>query len=93
MPKSIQGTYRNGKVELEEPPEGVRDENPVIVTFLESNFIDLSGLGVDEAQAADLRSRLSCFIEDWEDPEMDMYDDYDNAKTRIMVQADELQQI
>jgi len=82
MPKSIQGTYRNGKVELEEHPDGVRDETPVIVTFLEPNFIDLSGLGVDEAQAADLRSRLSCFIEDWEDPEMDMYDDYDSAKSK-----------
>ena len=82
MPKSVQGTYRKGKIELEEPPSGVRDETPVIVTFLESNYIDLRVLGVDEAQAADLRSRLSTFLEDWESPEMDIYDDYDSAKAR-----------
>jgi hypothetical protein len=93
MPKSVQGTYRNGKIELEDPTSGVRDETRVIVTFLESNYTDLGALGIDEAQAADLRGRLPCFIEDWESPKMDMYDDYDSAKNLMMVQGDDIREI
>jgi hypothetical protein len=31
--------------------------------------------GIDEAQAADLRSRLKTFAEDWECPEASIYDE------------------
>lgn len=31
--------------------------------------------GIDEAQAADLRSRLKTFTEDWERPEAAIYDE------------------
>jgi hypothetical protein len=31
--------------------------------------------GIDEAQAADLRSRLKTFAEDWERPEAAIYDE------------------
>ena len=41
MLKSIEGVYRDGKVELAELPAGVRDETRVIVTFLESGYVDL----------------------------------------------------
>ena len=34
----------------------------------------LSDYGIDETQAADLRTRLSTFEEDWNRPEMDAYD-------------------
>ncbi len=55
MLKSIEGILRNGKVELFEAPPGV-DGTRVVVTFLEpSDIADLSRLGIDEAQAADLR--------------------------------------
>lgn len=40
------------------------------------NFIDLPSRGIDEEQAADLRARLKTFAEDWESPEMDIYDEY-----------------
>jgi hypothetical protein len=30
--------------------------------------------GISREQAADLRARLSTFAEDWERPEMDIYD-------------------
>jgi hypothetical protein len=50
MVKSVEGIYRDGKVELLER-------------------------GVDEAQAADLRRRLATFAEDWDRPEMAVYDD------------------
>lgn len=39
--------------------------------------IDLAALDISVAQAADLRARLHTFAEDWESPEMDIYDDYD----------------
>jgi hypothetical protein len=34
MLKTIEGVYRNGKVELTEVPKDVRDETRVLVTFL-----------------------------------------------------------
>ena len=83
MLKSIEGVYRNGKIELVEAPSDVRDETRVIVTFLEPRSIDLRARGIDEAQAAELRARLATFAEDWDSPEMDIYDDYDAAKANL----------
>lgn len=74
MLKSLQGVYRDGKVELlESSPQGV--EGRVIVTFLaEAESVDLAQRGIDRDQASDLRRRLSPFAEDWQRPEMDVYD-------------------
>ena len=83
MLNSIEGTYRNGKIELAEVPSNIDDDTRVIVTFLKSGPIDLRKRGIDEAQAADLRSRLSTFAEDWNSPEMDIYDDYDATRSYI----------
>jgi hypothetical protein len=83
MLQAIEGIYRNGKIELLEQPvasEGMR----VIVTFLDSptepvvisgSPVDLEDRGIDMEQAADLRSRLQTFAEDWDSPEMDIYDE------------------
>lgn len=79
MPMSIEGTYSNGKIELSENPS-VPDDTRVIVTFLENGAMDMRQRGIDEEQAASLRQRLSTFIEDWESPEMAIYDDYDESK-------------
>ena len=81
MLNAIEGVYRNGKVELTEVPKDVSGETPVIVTFLNSTHIDLRERGIDEKQAADLRSRLSIFAEDWDSPEMNIYDNYDESKS------------
>ncbi len=84
MLSSIEGIYRDGKIELVEMPTKIRNNTRVIVTFLKgSDRIDLRARGIDEVQAADLRGRLSTFVEDWESPEMDIYDDYDNSKSNI----------
>ena len=83
MFKSVEGIYRGGKVELAEPVTDVQDETRVIVTFLGPGAIDLRERGISEGQAADMRARLARFAEDWESPEMDVYDDYDNAKKRL----------
>jgi len=39
------------------------------------NSVVLHDRGIDEVQAADLRSRLSTFAEDWERPEASIYDE------------------
>jgi len=36
--------------------------------------VDLRARGIGEAQAADLRARLKTMAEDWNRPEMDIYD-------------------
>ena len=79
---SIEGTYRNGQIELKEAPTGIRNETPVIVTFMGSNYIDLGEQGINPTQAAELRADLATF-EDWNEPEMDIYNDYDTAKSNL----------
>ena len=75
MVKSVEGVYRNGKVELMEPiaeAEGSR----VIVTWVQpASSVDLRERGIDESQAADLRRRLAPFADDWDRAEMNAYDE------------------
>ena len=74
MLKTVEGVYRDGKIELLETPPDIK-ETRVIVTFLpKQGPIDLRERGIDEAQAADLRRRFRTIAEDWERPEMDVYD-------------------
>ena len=83
MRKSVEGVYRNGKIELTELPGEVRDDTRVIVTFLETSDIDLQERGIDEAQAAALRAQLGSFAEEWDSPNMALYDNYDAAKAKL----------
>ena len=71
--KTFEGIYREGKVELLETPDHV-DEARVTVTFVEEGSVDLAGRGIDESQAANLRARLQTLAEDWDRPEMGVYD-------------------
>ena len=75
MVKSVQGVYRNGKVELVEPmPEA--EGSRVIVTWVPvAHAVQLKDRGLDDSQASDLRHRLATFAEDWDRPEMDIHDD------------------
>ena len=83
MLKSVEGVYRDGKIELTEIPGDVQDETRVIVTFLETHLIDLQARGINETQAAELRAQLVTFAEEWDSPEMESYDNYDAAKARL----------
>jgi len=83
MLKSVEGVYRDGKIELADPPKDVPDDTRVIVTFLETNHVELRERGINEAQAAELRAQLETFVEDWNSPDMDLYDDYDAAKAKL----------
>ena len=74
MVRSVEGIYRNGKVELLEPAPSV-DNSRVIVTFLPAGGpVDLAAKQIDPQQADDLRARLTSFHEDWDRPDMDVYD-------------------
>jgi hypothetical protein len=70
---SIEGIFRNGNVEFLEPPPQT-NETRVLVTFLTSGPVQLSEKNISESQAADLRGRLRSFAEDWDRPDMDVYD-------------------
>lgn len=75
MLTSVEAIYRDGKLEWLDKPPTVK-ESRVIVTFLPaSGPIDLRAHGIDEKQAADLRWRLKAFAEEWDRPEMDVYDE------------------
>jgi len=74
MHKSIQGVFRNGKVELLEPAP-TQEDSRVLVTFVsEESEVDLQQRGISPAQAQELQSKLKPMNEDWNRPEMDVYD-------------------
>ena len=85
MLTTVEGIYRNGHVELMELPENISQQATeavrVIITFLPpsriDSHIDLRTHQIDEAQAAELRARLQSFTTEWDDAEMNIYDDYE----------------
>ena len=87
MSKTIEGIYRKGKIEFSETPNDVGEGTRVIVTFLSPGSIDLRERGIDEAQAAEMRARFATFAEDWESPEMSVYDNYDEEKAKLQMPA------
>ena len=80
MLTSVEGIYRNGRVELTENPKDVPEGTSVIVTFVSSNDIDLESQGIEREQAKILRASLATFSDDWDSDEMSIYDNYDTAK-------------
>jgi len=75
MVKSVEGFYRNGKVELLEPLTGAEGSRVIVMLVCPTERVDLRERGIDESQAADLRHRLAPFAEDWDRPEMAAYDE------------------
>ena len=71
---TVEGIYAEGKVELAERPAQI-DRSRVVVTFLDSQGVDLRACGIDEAHAAGLRARLKTFAADWDRPETAIYDE------------------
>ena len=72
------------KLNSHKTPPDVCDGTPVIVTFLPFHSVDLQERGIDQARAAALRAQLAAFAEDWESPEMNAYDNYDEAKSQTI---------
>lgn len=75
MVKSVEGVYRNGKVELVEPISEVEGSRVIVTWMPVVHSVQLKDQGIDESQAADLRHRLGAFAKDWDRPEMDIYDE------------------
>src|ERR1019366_7749473 len=75
MVKSVEGIYRNGKVELLESLAEAEGSRVVVTWVHPAAPLDLRERGIDESQAADLRRRLAPFAEDWDRPEMAAYDE------------------
>ena len=73
MLKTVTGVYENGEIQLAESPQ-VTGRARVIVTFLDETGVDLRSHGIDEEAAAELRWRLKGMAEDWNRPEMSVYD-------------------
>ena len=82
MLTSVQGIYEDGVVKLIEKPREVPQGATAIVTFLNSNDVDLADRGINPVAASELRSRLSAFADDWNNPEMSVYDNYHAAKSK-----------
>ena len=70
---TIEGTYKDGRVILTETPIEV-GESKALVTFLQTKKIILKERGINKIQAAELRAKLSTMAEDWNRPEMNVYD-------------------
>lgn len=83
MSTTIEGVYQDGKIELSETPNDVCEDTRVVVIFMSPGAIDLREHGIDETQAANLRARFATFAEDWESPEMSVYDNYDEEKSKL----------
>jgi hypothetical protein len=81
MLTSIQGIYQDGRIEIAENPTDVPDGALAIVTFMGSSDrdVDLAAQGINPEQARILQANLATFADDWNSPEMDIYDDYDAA--------------
>jgi len=66
--------------------EGVLEPAPaenarVLVTFFPTvTSINLVERGIDPAAAGELRGRLGAFVEGWDRPEMDVYDELSSGR-------------
>ena len=79
MIQTVEGVYRNGKVELLAQPEAV-DEARVIVTFLPESIRPAGGPSCTPDELADLRGKLAAWEDDWNAPGMEAYDDYETRR-------------
>ncbi len=73
MLRSVEGIYRNGKVELLEKPTDV-NETRVIVTFLPGEAGSAQRPAFTAEELAELRGKFAAWEEDWNAPGMEAYD-------------------
>jgi hypothetical protein len=69
------------KISWVDPCEGFKPSQGS--TNLGPKLSELRSRGINQAHAADLRARLATFAQEWESPEMDVYDHYDAAKANL----------
>ena len=74
MLKTMEGIYRDGKVEFTEKPPKVREAR-VIVTFLPLRSSKVEAPKLTFSEVSELRGKLSAWEEDWNAPGMEAYDE------------------
>jgi hypothetical protein len=79
MIQTVEGIFRNGKVELLAQPEHI-DEARVLVTFLPGATGPEAGPLFTPDELADLRGKLAAWQDDWNAPGMEAYDDYETRR-------------
>ncbi len=79
MIQTIEGVFRNGKVELLHAPENTQDAR-VIVTFLPNPVESEVAPTLTLEELADLRGKLAAWEDDWNAPGMEAYDDYESRR-------------
>ncbi len=73
--RTVEGILRDGKIELLAPLDAPEGQRVTVTPVGAPTAVDLRERGIDLDQAADLRRRLATFAEDWNRPEMSIYDD------------------
>ena len=73
MIQTVEGVFRNGKIELLETPAEIKEAR-VIVTFLPEQAGPPS---LTTEEMAELEGKLEAWQEDWNAPGMEAYDDYE----------------
>ncbi len=79
LPESVRPESVEVLILQEQQGEKAKKHTQVSVSKSE---IKLKDLNIDKRQASKLRSALASF-KDWEEPEMDIYNDYDAAKVKL----------
>ena len=79
MIQTVEGIFRNGKIELLEEPANVV-ESPVFVTFLPSALGSEGGPSFTVDEVADLHGKPAAWEGDWNAPGMEAYDDYETRR-------------
>ena len=73
MLTTIQGTFKNGTVVLDEVP-GCLEDAKVLVTFLQAPRASSSVPNLTHPEVAEMRDRLAAWEADWNAPGMEAYD-------------------
>jgi hypothetical protein len=79
MIQTIEGVFRNGKVELSELPKDLNDAR-VIVTFLPTDLGPPDGPSFTPEELVELRGKLQAWEDDWNAPGMEAYDEYETRR-------------
>lgn len=81
MIQALDAVY-DGTVLHPERPLELMPNTRVHIVIESGNEIDLMAHGIGPVEAAVLRTQLPAF-EDWNDPDMDVYGDYDAAVAKL----------
>ena len=81
MIQTVEGVFRDGKVQLLEEPANIREAR-VIVTLLPEANEPPSETSFTPEEVAELRGKLAAWEEDWNTPGMEQYDDYEARRRR-----------